>query len=49
MDAARGLGMALPAVPGAETAVRRYLVHNSMFCLLLAREVVQKKGPALFR
>jgi exopolysaccharide biosynthesis WecB/TagA/CpsF family protein len=25
---------------------RRYLVHNSLFCLLLARELIQKRNPA---
>jgi N-acetylglucosaminyldiphosphoundecaprenol N-acetyl-beta-D-mannosaminyltransferase len=25
---------------------RRYLVHNSLFCLMLARELIQKKGMA---
>ncbi len=28
---------------------RRYLVHNSLFCLMLAREVVHKKGMAASR
>jgi N-acetylglucosaminyldiphosphoundecaprenol N-acetyl-beta-D-mannosaminyltransferase len=28
---------------------RRYLVHNSLFCLMLAREVLQKKSTASLR
>jgi exopolysaccharide biosynthesis WecB/TagA/CpsF family protein len=28
---------------------RRYLVHNSLFCLMLAREVLQKRGQASTR
>ena len=31
---------------GAERLFRRYLVHNSLFCLLLAREALRKRNAA---
>ena len=43
MDAASGLEWLFRLIQEPSRLFRRYLVHNSLFCLMLAREVLQRK------